>query len=463
MKNGHKSVTIFGAGLSGLTFAYELNELGVSLRVIEKHSSAGGLCRSIRKDGFTFDLGGHRLYADKPWIIEKVKEILGEEMLCTKRKSRILLNGKFFNYPLKPRSAFFSFGFGKSLKILTGYFKSKLKAKQINKVNEMSFEDWVVSRFGRTLYEIYFEPYTEKVWGLPCKNISADWAAQRISPFNLIETIKGALLNSKKFADRFTTSQFFYPVRGGIGRIADRVVEKLKASGNEVLFHCEPTEIRCEKDMVKSVLIANGKSSFELKSDHFISTIPLTKLILMLKPTPPSEIMEAASKLTYRAVICVFLILNKPMVTDDTWIYFPEKSIFFGRAHEPRNWSRENASDGKTSLCLEVFCSEGDHFWQMPDKEIISKVVYDLKRLEFIKKGDVEDCFLSRVPYAYPVYKMGYQNHLSRVRQYLSQFKNLHLLGRTGKFRYMNMDHVIEESVEKARELYRPAQRMAGF
>ncbi len=458
MKAAHKPVTIFGAGLSGLAMAYELNEMGVTLRVIEKGSCAGGLCRSVCKDGFTFDLGGHRLHSDKQWIIEKVKEMLGEEMLYTKRKSRILLRGKFFHYPLKPRSALFSFGFGKAIKILISYFTSKLKAKQINNTgNNLSFEDWIVSRFGQSLYEIYFEPYTEKVWGIPCKSISADWAAQRISPLNLIDAIKRTLFKPKKSTGRPSVSQFYYPVKGGIGRITDRIVEKLKASGSEVLLHCEPIEVRCENDMVKSVLISNATSISELKSDHFVSTIPLTRLVSIIKPTPPKEIIEAASYLTYRGVICVFLIINKPIVTDDTWIYFPEKTIFFGRSHEPRNWSKENAKDGKTSLCLEIFCSEGDHFWQMPDNEIISKVIYDLSRLEFVKKEDVEDAFLEKVPCAYPVYQVGYQNHLSKVKQYLSQFKNLHLLGRTGEFRYLNMDHVIEESVEKARELYRHA------
>lgn len=465
MKDVYKPVTIFGAGLSGLIAAYELNELGVSLRVIERSSSAGGLCRSIYKNGFTFDLGGHRLHSDKQWIIEKVREILGEEMLYTKRKSRILLNGKFLLYPLEMRSALFSFGFVKSLKILCSYFASRFKVRQTDaypgfisgKENELSFEDWIIRRFGRALYEIYFEPYTEKVWGLPCKNISADWAAQRISPLNLIDAIKRTLFKPKKFTGRPSVSQFYYPVRGGIGRITNRVVEKLQASGSEVLLQCEPIEIRCEKDMIKSVLITNGTNAAELKSDHFISTIPITKLISMLKPTPPKEVIEAASNLTYRAVICVFLIVNKPMVTDDTWIYFPEKAIFFGRAHEPRNWSKENAMDGKTSLCLEIFCSEGDHFWQMNDEEIINKVIHDLNRIGFIKKEDVEDCFLERVPYAYPVYRLGYQNHLSRVKQYLSQFKNLHLLGRSSEFRYLNMDHVIEESIEKARKLYNHA------
>lgn len=462
MKDGHKSVTIFGAGLSGLTVAYELNEMGVSLKVVEKSSSAGGLCRSVCKDGFTFDLGGHRLHSDKQWIIEKVKEILGEEMLFTKRKSRILLRGKFLHYPLKARSALFSFGFGKSLKILISYFTSKLKAKQINnKGDNLSFEDWIVSRFGQSLYEIYFEPYTEKVWGIPCRDISADWAAQRISPLNLIDVIKRTLIKPKKFKGRPAVSQFHYPVKGGIGLITDRIVEKLKASGDEFFFKYEPTEIRCEKDMVKSVLITNGTSSSELKSDHFISTIPLTSLVSVLKPTPPKEILEAANNLTYRSVICVFLILNKPMVTDDTWIYFPEKTIFFGRSHEPRNWSKENARAGKTSLCLEIFCSEGDQFWQMPDKEIISKVVYDLDRVELIKKEEIKDSFMERVPYAYPVYQMGYKDHLSKVKQYLSQFKNLHLLGRTGEFRYLNMDHVVEVSVEKARELYRPSNEQS--
>jgi protoporphyrinogen oxidase len=433
--------------------------MGVSIRVVEKGPTAGGLCRSICKDGYTFDLGGHRLHSEKQWIIDKVKEILDEEMLYPKRKSRILLRGKFLHYPLKASSALFSFGLINSFKMLLSYFVSKLKAKQIdNKKNDLSFEDWIVGRFGQSLYEIYFEPYTEKVWGLPCKDISADWAAERISPLNLIDVIKRIFIKPKKFKGRPAVSQFYYPAKGGIGRITDKIVETLKASGDELLFQTEPVEIRYENNEVKSVLINNGKSSSEITSDHFISTIPLTTLVSILKPAPPKEIIEAANHLCYRAVICVFIVVNKPLVTDDTWIYFPEKAIFFGRSHEPKNWSKENVREGKTSLCLEIFCSENDKFWQMPDKEVIGKVLDDLDRVGLIKKDEIGDSFMERVPNAYPVYQMGYKEHLSKVTQYFSQFKNLHILGRTGEFRYLNMDSVVEVSVKKARDLYSNAK-----
>lgn len=451
MENNYAPIAVLGAGLSGLSVGYQLSKNRISVLLIEENSSVGGLSKSIERNGFIFDLGGHRFHTTNKDILKDIKDLLGEDLLLVNRKSRILLHSRFFDYPLRPLSAIFSFGIWNSINISISYISSLFRAK-LNNVPEKSFADWVTNRFGKYLYEIYFRPYTQKAWGIPPEQISKDWATERIGLINLWDAFKRALFKSKH-APKTYLSQFYYP-RKGIGMIADKMAKIIKDRGNQILTGWKVSEIKWIDNKIESVIIKNSQNFMEVKSDQFISTIPLTEFVSMLRPAVPDLIYKAASNLKYRAIICVFLIINKEKITDDTWIYFPEKEIIFSRNNEPKNWSNETVADkNKTSLCCQIFCNQNDQTWNTENEKLVEKCILDLSKIGFLKEEEIVEHFVERIPYAYPVYRIDYSNQLKIINVFLSQFRNLHLIGRTGTFSYLNMDQVIEIGTEKAKEI----------
>ena len=317
---------------------------------------------------------------------------------------------------------------------------------------EKSFEDWASNRFGKYLYEIYFKPYTEKVWGVSANEISKDWASSRIDLINLWDAIKKALFKLKDTPKTYL-DWFYYP-REGIGMIAESMANKIKARGNEILTGWKVSEIKYIDDRMESIIISSGQSCMEVKSDIFISTIPITELILLSGLAVPEVIREAVAKLKFRASIYVFLIIDKEKITDDTWLYFPEKEIIFSRLNEPKNWCKESSpSNDKTSLCCQIFCDQNDQTWNAKNEQLAKDCIHTLSQLGLLKEKDVLDHFVERSAYAYPLFQIDYNNHLKVANKFLSQFKNLHLIGRMGAFSYLNMDQVIEAGIEKANEL----------
>jgi len=452
MESKNTSIAVLGAGLASLSLGYQLCKKGTQILLIEKNKFVGGLAKSIEKDGFIFDLGGHRFHAKNETILKEIKDLLGEDLLICERKSKILLNGKFIDYPLQPLSAIFSFGIWKSVNFLTSYLYSAFRANSKN-LPEESFESWIIKRFGYALYKIYFKPYTEKVWGISPKQISKDWATERIDLINLGDAFKKILFKSKNPPKTYLR-QFYYPKKG-IGMITNRMAKAIMGKGNQILTNWKVSEIRHKSSRIESVLIRNAQECIEIKSDQFVSTIPITELVSMLRPVVPTFISKTVSNLQYKATICVFLIINKKKITDDTWLYFPEKNIIFSRINEPKNWSKECVPNKyKSSLCCQIFCNQNDETWKAEDKKIVSKCVFALSTIGFLNEDEIEDYFVERVPYAYPIYKIGYSSHLKIINDFLSQFKNLHLLGRTGTFSYLNMDRTIEMGFKKAQELF---------
>lgn len=441
-------VVVLGAGLSGLSAGYQLGKNRILTLLIEEKNSVGGLAKSIGKDGFIFDLGGHRLHTKKEAILKEIKVLLGDDLLMSKRKSRIFLQGKFYDYPLKPASAIFSFGPVKSVEILISYLSTLLRGK-FEESPEESFEDWVKNRFGNVLYTMYFKPYTEKIWGISTKEISKDWASKRIDLINLWDALKKAVFKSGVIPKTYI-QQFYYPSKG-IGMIAQKMAEQIKQENSQIMLGTKVVKIITDGDMINSVIISKDNQHIRLKANHFICTIPLTDVISMIEPIPPVSIFSAVNNLKYKAIICLFLIINKNRISDDTWLYFPGKDIIFSRVNEPKNWSRGTVpTEDKTSLCLQIFCEQNDQIWKAQDKELMKKAIQNLIQIGFLRTEEVIDYFVERIPYAYPVFQVGYDKYLEKTNQFLSQFKNLYIIGRTGSFSYLNMDEVIEEGMELA-------------
>jgi protoporphyrinogen oxidase len=438
----HKKVVIAGAGPAGLTAAYQLCKEDIPSVVLEKDDVVGGLSRTVDYKGYLFDIGGHRFFTKVKVVDEMWREVLGEKkFLRRSRLSRIYYNRKFFYYPLKATNAVFGLGIFNSFLLFGSYLKARLRPIK----SETTFEDWVSNRFGRRLYETFFKTYTEKVWGIPCNEISADWAAQRIKGLSLISTIKNAILASqndnKGNVIKTLIDSFDYPEKGP-GQMWQMVAEKVKRQGSELKMNACVEKIFWENDRIRAFEIASNGTREMISGTDFISTMPIRELIRKLSPEPPPEVKRAGELLSYRDFLTVSLIVNKAELFKDNWIYIHDPAVKVGRIQNFKNWSPHMVPDPrKTCLGLEYFCFKGDGLWNTPDEDLIRLASDELETLGLVRKADVEDGSVVRMPKAYPVYDSVYRSSLLTIRRFLDDLKNLHLVGRNGMHKYNNQDH----------------------
>ncbi|MDO8736625.1 MAG: NAD(P)/FAD-dependent oxidoreductase [Thermoleophilia bacterium] len=445
-------VAVIGAGPAGLSAAFILSENQKNTVVLEMSSQVGGISRTIERDGFRFDIGGHRFFTKDEEIDQFFKDILGDEAIWVNRSSKIFYLGKYFDYPLKPANALMGMGIITTAKCLGDY--GYVKVRNIFKKPEIiSLQDWVSNEFGDQLFKLFFKNYTEKVWGIDCSQIEAEWAAQRIKGLSLRVAVKDAIFPQKNRKVATLIDKFLYP-RLGIGRISERLAEDVEKHGNEVRLRSRVAAINHDGAHITSIDVESADGPYTLEVENLCSSMPLTELVTAMKPEAPAEVVEAARSLRYRDLVTVNLMIDKPEVTDQTWIYIHEPTIKLGRIHEPRNWSPDMAPEGKSSIVAEYFCFEGDEIWDMDDQALIDLTISDLdKRLGFLKKEEVIDAFVVRVPKAYPMYELGYEIPLNKIRDYVAGFDNLEIVGRYGTYKYNNMDHSMKTGILAARNI----------
>jgi protoporphyrinogen oxidase len=447
MKRCEGEVLVLGAGLTGLTAGHALAKAGVGVRIIEREPAVGGLARTIARGPFRFDLGGHRFFTQDERIERLVQGLLGRDCLTVHRRSQIFLRNRYIDYPLSPANAMSGLGVPTALRIVLDHAGEKLRAR-FGAREMVSLEDWVVGHFGRTLFDIYFKEYSEKIWGMGCESISMDWVAQRIQGLSLGKAIRSAFLRRGRDAPRTLAERFHYPSHG-IGRIAERLAEEIE-SRNQVLCNVEVSRLRHEDSRVRAVVVRDGRGTSAVEGRAFISTVPLTDLVRMLDPRPPADVLGAAARLKFRDLVVVAVMLNRERATDQTWLYFPERRIPFGRIHEPTNWSRRMAPPGKTLLVAEQFCFRGDGTWSASDQELVDRTIRHLHGLGIIVRREVLDGAVLRIPKAYPHFEVGYQEHCRTILGYLRRFRNLFPAGRGGTFSYYNMDQAMASGLELA-------------
>ncbi|MBN2490318.1 MAG: NAD(P)/FAD-dependent oxidoreductase [Planctomycetes bacterium] len=429
------SVAILGAGPAGLAAAHELTRKGVRTLLVERNRQEGGIARTEVYRDFCFDLGGHRFFTKIDRIQRLWEELLGGDLISVARLSRIYFRGRFFNYPLSPLNTVLNLGPIESARILLSYLRVKLRPSR----EEKTFEQWVSNRFGRRLYEVFFKTYTEKVWGIPCSEIQADWAAQRIQGLSLVAAVANAVFGrrgAKSLIDRFD-----YPVRGP-GMMCRRLREAIEAGGGEFRFATEVAGLEHRGGRVRSVFLKRGPEREAVAVDHLISTIPLHRLVELLVPPAPPDVLQAARRLTYRAFMMVGLIVHRRHLFDDQWIYIHSPEVQVGRIQNFKNWSAAMVPDPeRTGIGMEYFCSEGDALWSLPDPEIRALAIRELAQLGLADPDAVEDGFVIRQPSAYPIYDEGYRERVERLRKFLGGLANVEPAGRAGLHRYNNMDH----------------------
>lgn len=441
-----EDILILGAGPAGMAAAFELHKANKSFTIIEKNGKVGGLSRTFQYGEYRTDVGPHRFFSQNIYLYDFIQDLLKEHWIKVDRTTRFYINGKFFLYPINIKNALLNVGFYKASRILIDYIYEKIKNKLIKK-NLRSFEDYIVSDFGRTLAELNMLNYTEKIWGLPCSEISPDWSKQRIQGLSLMAVIKKAFTKSEA-GPKTLVEQFYYPDTG-TELIYDKIEEKIQSQERCVIKkNSYPSRIIHNNGEITEVIVSNMDGSDQTYIPEFvISSIPITELIKLLEPKAPENVLQACENLKFRSHVSLFITINKPSIFPDQWIYLPDKEIPFGRIMEPKNFSKKMSPPDKTSLLLEFFCWENDKIWNASKEDLLELSSGWLEKVGFVKREDIISSFLHKEKYAYPVYDLDYKEHLDTIKKYLNKIKNLQCIGRAGSFKYNNQDHALEMGI----------------
>jgi len=427
---------IAGAGPAGLTVAWQLARRGEPSVVLESDPEyVGGLAKTVRYKGHRFDIGGHRFYSRSPEINHLWKEMLPEEFIEVPRLSRIYHGKTFFPYPIAVGSTIAGLRLVRSARVALSYLKARLSPRR----PEVTFEDWVVNRFGFELYNTFFKTYTEKVWGMSCTEMSKDFAAQRIRNLSFLSAVKNALFPSTRGEEPKTLIKVFAYPRYGPGQLWESVQAQAEAKGARVLLGKRVVHVRHQDGVISSFETADG-GTFD--GDHFYSTMPLRDLILALEPAAPPEILASARALRYRDFLIVALMVKKPDLFPDNWIYVHDPSVQVGRIQNYKNWSAVMiAEPGMTCLGLEYFCNEDEPLWNLQDAELVTLAAREVETIGLAKTSECVDGAVVRMRRAYPVYDGEYQGHRERLKTYLAAFQNLQSAGRGALHSYNSQDH----------------------
>jgi protoporphyrinogen oxidase len=424
---------VLGAGPAGLTAGYLLAKRELPAVVLEAEEQVGGLAKTVVRDGYRFDLGGHRFFTKSKEVERLWHEVLGDEFLLRPRMSRIYWNNRFLDYPLRGADVIKKLGAVE----VSRAFGSYMVARTRSRGNEQTYEEWVSNRFGKRLFELFFRSYTEKVWGVPTSELRAEWAAQRIKGLSFTSAAKAAFFGNEGNKVKSLIQEFHYP-RYGPGQMWETMTEEIRALGGEVRLETPVERLRLEGGRVTEVL-AGGQT---WEPGHVISSLPLRTTVSVARPAAPTEVLEAARGLRYRDFLTVALVLDGEDLFPDNWIYIHEPTVRVGRIQNYRSWSPWMVPDpSKACVGLEYFCFAGDDLWTMDDDDLVDLAAGELEQLGLAPRSKVERGYAVRVPKAYPMYDVDYAERVATIRGWLDGIQNLQQVGRNGLHRYNNSDH----------------------
>jgi protoporphyrinogen oxidase len=437
---GAEDVVVIGAGPAGLTAAYELSRRGRRATVLEGDDVVGGISRTVERNGWRFDIGGHRFFTKVKPVEDFWHEILpDEDFMLRPRKSRIFYRGKFYDYPLRAVNALTNLGVIESLRCVLSYLWTRANPPK----DQTNFEGWVAARFGWRLYRHFFQTYTEKVWGHPGSEMQADWAAQRIKNLSLFSAVTNALLPKRNQKDITSLIEEFQYPKLGPGMMWERCAERVEAAGTKIYFDSRVERIRRdERGAVEVVACCEGAAT-AYPCTAVISSMPLSALVQAMEPPAPAEVQAAAGDLAYRDFITVALVVPADSVPwDDNWIYIHDQGVNTMRIQNFGSWSPYLVKDGRNVLGLEYTVSEGDASWNASDDELVETGKAELGRLGLLDPADVEAGYVVRMPKAYPYYDADYHDNVQTIRSWLeADVPNVYPVGRNGMHRYNNADH----------------------
>jgi len=445
---------IIGCGPAGLTAAHALVGHGYPVLMLEQDpSQVGGLSRTVEYKGFRFDIGGHRFFSKNPEIEALWDQFLGRTLETRERLSRIYFRGKFFKYPLELSDALAGLGLLEFAACGASYLWAQLQRRP----SPQSFEEWMVGAFGRRLFEMFFKTYTEKVWGLRCDEISADWAAQRVRGLTAGSIIRAGLGMRQKRADgtvKTLIDRFRYPTLGP-GEVWQTVADRIRQLGGEIHMGERVVRVLRAPRRITSVVTVCGVGEKLREGSQFLSTMPIAELIAAFDPPAPPEVRAAAGSLKYRDFLTVAVIVDQNRLFPDQWIYVHDPRTRVARIQNFKNWSAAMVPDQSlTVLGLEYFCTAGDPLWEMEDQELLMLARKELSILQLVDGQRILDGVVIRQPKAYPVYDRGYREKIAAVRGFVArEAVNLQLVGRNGMHKYNNQDHAMMTGLMAARNV----------
>jgi protoporphyrinogen oxidase len=426
---------VIGAGPAGLAFACRYIENGGQATVVEASPNVGGLARSFELWGSTVDLGPHRFFSSDPEVNKYWHSHIQGDYTMVSRLTRIYYQGKFYNYPLQAFNALKNLGPFKAFLSVQSYVLSKVFPPK----QDGSLEKWVISKFGSRLYRTFFKNYTEKVWGIECTEIDADWAAQRIQGLTLWGAIKSALFLNKKNNLKTLVDEFAYPKYGN-QLFYDRQCEKIIYSGNQILLEEAVVGIEVIDSLVQGVHLSSGRF---LETSCVVSTMPITQLISGMNDVP-QNVLDASKNLKFRNTILVYLQIEASNLFADQWLYIHDPKLLHGRITNFNNWSEETIGDkSRTILCMEFWCFDSDQIWGETEENLIEHAIQELVSTGLSDRHLIRQGKVLKIKKSYPVYNRGYKESLEVVQNYLDKISGLYPIGRYGSFKYNNQDHSI--------------------
>lgn len=423
-----KQITVLGGGPAGLAVGYYAKKSQISFTVFEASSQVGGNCKTLQHQQFFFDLGAHRFHDKDPEITAEVKTLMGQTLKKIQAPSQIYFQGKFVAFPLSPLNLLANLGLYTSLKAGAELLYSRL----FTQAGQECFENLALQKYGKTIANRYLLNYSEKLWGIPCSQLSPKAAGSRLKGLDL----KTFLLEAAKGKQAKVThldGAFYYP-KHGIGAIPDKLAE---VCGEEALVrNAKITQIYHHNSKIQALEINQGQI---IRVVEVVNTLPLTVFLRMMSPSPPKQLLEIAQGLRFRDLILVVVFLDKASVTENASTYFPESTFLFSRVYEPKNRSWEMSPPGMTSLVAEVPCQRGTQLWGLPDRQLIQKVVDQLMQVGWLQPEEILGTLCKRIHYAYPILETGYEEKTQLIHDYLKGFSNLKISGRNGKFLYTHL------------------------
>ncbi len=433
--------------------AYRLTQLGFPVVVVEREERVGGLAKSIHYRGFILDYGPHRFFTKIPPVLELWNQVLESEQVTVRRLTRIYYRKQYFQYPIQAEEVLRKVGWWESLRIVLSYLWVQL----IPQPAPQNLADWVKGKFGTQLFQMFFKGYTEKLWGIPCTEISADWAAQRIKGLSLGQAIRKAL-GWKRGSVKSLIDQFQFP-RLGSGQLYEKMQEFLLAEGQKVWLNTEVIALRHEESRIVELQLRNLRDGSEtwVSPSHVISSIPLTVLVQSLRELPSPEVLQAARNLKFRNTVLVYLIVEGSRLFPDNWLYINDPTVTVGRVTNFANWSPAMLpNQEQTPLCCEYWCNFGDPLWQAPEEELLALAEMELRQIGLLQDQKICGGFVVRLPRTYPIYAGSYKEDLAILQRCLGQFENLQLVGRYGSFKYNNQDHSLLMGLLAAENILQP-------
>lgn len=435
------NVVIIGAGPAGLTAAYELvARYGITSTILESDSVVGGISRTVERDGWRFDIGGHRFFTKVPEVEAFWHEILpDEDFMMRPRMSRIYYDGKYFDYPLRISNVLGNLGILESIRCVLSYVWVRIRPPK----DQTTLEGWIAARFGWRLYNHFFKTYNEKLWGVPTNKLPADFAAQRIKNLSFLNAVTTALLPKRNQKDITSLIEEFQYPKHGPGMMWERCRDLVEAKGCKVVMNARVVDIRHDNDKAVSVVAETPDGAHtEYACDHVISSMPISQLLQAMDPPAAPTAVQAAGDLRYRDFLTVALVVPEQYSFPDNWIYVHSREVQVGRIQNFGSWSPYMVKEGRTCLGLEFFVFEGDETWTKPDEELVEQGKRELDVLGLVDPSKVEAGYVVRMPKAYPFYDENYKANVARIVEWLEDCApNVHPVGRNGMHRYNNQDH----------------------